>query len=383
MTGLWFLAKFLRYAFPPLFEPPQGFYGISNGALGLAFTGFMMCYAAMQFPSGVLGDRIGGLRVMAAGGMLAGIAAITLIVEAGFALLVLGMLLIGAGTGLHKTVSVTLLARSYPSHTGRAFGIHETFGAAAGIAAPIAAIGFLAWRGWRTLFLVAGIVALCLAAMAAIRIPRRLDRLDAVRSSRPNPSLRRYLDMFRDRQFTLFVLITVLFAFAYNGVVAFLPLYLVDVGRLPVATAGLLYSVLFVASVGPARDGRARRSDGSYTRAGRLHRDRDGRPRGVAGNDRADRTDYRGRGVRHRRAWIPAGPVRVHDVDRTDGRRWRWYRPDAHHVDGRWCALSGDSRYHGGRLGVPACVRPSGALARIGAGACGRVGRVPISLLPV
>lgn len=249
-AGLWFLAKLLRYAFPPLFDPFQAIYGVSNAALGLAFTGFMLCYAAMQFPSGLLGDRFGPVRVMVGGAVVAAAGAIGLIVEAGFALLVVGMLVIGLGTGLHKTVSVTLLARVYPSRTGRALGIHETVGTAAGVVAPVGAIAFLGWTGWRSFFLVGGALALGFAAMAVVRIPPRLAAHGSTPATeRADPPLRSYLGLFRHPRFALFVLVTILFAFAFNGVIAFLPLFLTDVASLPVETAGLMYSLLFAATV--------------------------------------------------------------------------------------------------------------------------------------
>jgi len=63
-----FLGKFVRYAFPPLFEPLQAGYGVIDAAVGAAFSGFMTVYrlsrpsasgldpeavhALAQFPSG-------------------------------------------------------------------------------------------------------------------------------------------------------------------------------------------------------------------------------------------------------------------------------------------------------------------------------------------
>lgn len=243
-SGLWFLAKGLRYAFPPLFEPLQGIYGVSNTELGFAYTGFMICYAAMQFPSGILQDRFGPVRVMATGGAVASIAAIALIIEAGFALLVAVMLVIGTATGLHKTVSIPLLARVYSDHTGRAFGFHETFGSSAGIITPILVLFFLDRTGWRSFYLTAGIVGLLLAGLAILRIPPRLSTPDPA-DREHSPSIFRYVGLFRSPQITAFVILTSLFAFAYNGLVAFLPLYLVDVAGMDVGLAALLYSVLF------------------------------------------------------------------------------------------------------------------------------------------
>lgn len=248
-SGLWFLAKLLRYAFPPLFEPLQAVYPVSTTELGLAFTGFMLCYAAMQFPAGVLGDRIGHVQVMVTGALVAAVAAIALYVEAGFALLVVAMLVIGAGTGLHKTVSVTLLAIVYPSRTGRAIGIHDTVGTAAGVIAPLAAIGVLERAGWRPFFVFVGLLGLVVAGLAAIRIPRRLEARSPSSSTDKQPSLRGYLGYLARPSFAIFTLVTILVAFTYNGVIAFLPLYLAHVVDLSVGTAGLLYSVLFAATV--------------------------------------------------------------------------------------------------------------------------------------
>ncbi len=272
---IWFLAKFLRYAFPPLFEPLQASYGVSNAAVGTAFTGFMVVYAAMQFPSGVLADRLGAVRVVVAGAVLAGAGALVLVVDSPFAVLVGAMLVMGSGTGAHKTVAVRLLSRVYPARTGRALGALDTFGAFGGVVAPAAVVLFLSappalaavlsrlpGADWRAVFLIAGVVALGLAAAFRIRVPRRLSGesdstdgragespTDADDEDRSEPGARDYLDLFRAPRFTAFVGVTVLFSFAYNGTVAFLPLYLAEAGGLDTATANLLYSALFAVSL--------------------------------------------------------------------------------------------------------------------------------------
>ncbi|TYL36668.1 MFS transporter [Natronococcus pandeyae] len=255
-AGIWFLAKFLRYAFPPLFDSFQASYGVSNAALGAAFTGFMLVYAAMQFPSGVLADRLGSVTVVTAGGVVAAAAALALIVDSSFLVLVAAMLAMGAGTGVHKTVAVRLLARVYPARTGRALGVLDTFGAFGGVVAPAAvvaaaALPFLFGDGWRAIFLAAGLLGLGLVVTFRLRVPARTpsaaDHGDAVTHS--GASVRRYATLFRDWRFSAFALLTVLFSFTYNGVVAFAPLYLTQEAGLTQATAGILYSALFVASL--------------------------------------------------------------------------------------------------------------------------------------
>jgi MFS family permease len=253
---VWFFGKFLRYAFPPLFETLEGTYGVSRTALGTAFTGFMIVYAAMQFPSGVLADRVGGVRVIATGGAITGLSALILVVDSPFFVLAGAMVLMGAGTGTTKTVAVDLLSRIYPARTGRALGVFDTVGALAGAAAPAAvvvAIGAPALLGapWRSLFLAGGVTALAVTAAFAWRVPRRLPEkpvaadTDGVESG----SLRAYAALFRRPRFATFVGVTILFSFAYNGAVAFLPLYLVAETTLSSVTANLLFSALFLVSL--------------------------------------------------------------------------------------------------------------------------------------
>ena len=96
---VWFLGKFLRYAFPPLFGTLGDTYSVSRTALGTAFIGFMVVYAALQFPSGALVDRFGGVPVIATGSVPTSPGALALVVDSPFFVLVAAMLLLGAGTG--------------------------------------------------------------------------------------------------------------------------------------------------------------------------------------------------------------------------------------------------------------------------------------------
>ncbi|MEF8779194.1 MAG: MFS transporter [Haloferacaceae archaeon] len=291
-SAIWFLGKFLRYAFPPLFEPLQASYGVSNAAVGSAFTGFMLVYAAMQFPSGVLADRLGSVRVVAGGATLAAAGAVTVAVGsaggalAGFGALVVTMLVMGAGTGAHKTVAIRLLARVYPARTGRTLGAFDTVGALGGVAAPIAVVAFasgpfsaLPGDSWRWLFLAAGVVGVALALAFLRRVPAQLEGRSRANGrgedasaepggseteSEPTLGPRRYLVLFADRRLVAFVAVTLAFSFAYNGLVAFLPLYLTrEAGLAPAAASGL-YSLLFLATFAQLLSGEA--SD----RAGQL-----------------------------------------------------------------------------------------------------------------
>ncbi|ESP87991.1 MFS transporter [Candidatus Halobonum tyrrellensis] len=265
LTALvWFLAKFLRYAFPPLFPRFGVEFGVSNALLGTAYTVMMTVYALMQFPSGALADRLGATKVIVGGGLVAAAGALWLVVPvprgpvfalpwagavpAGFLALVGGMVLVGLGTGAHKTVAVRLLSRTYPARTGRALGVLDTLGAFGGVAAPAAVVLFTDVADWHALFLAGGLAGVGLAAAVLARVPRRVPPTPTDADGGGTPA-GAYLALFRDRRFALFVLVTLCFSFGYNGAVAFLPSFLVAVGDLPTETANLLYSGLFVVSL--------------------------------------------------------------------------------------------------------------------------------------
>ncbi|WP_373188726.1 MFS transporter [Halolamina sp.] len=247
---IWFMAKFLRYAFPPLFGTFQELYGVSNATIGAAFSALMVAYALMQFPSGVLADRRGPVPVITAGAVIAGLGALVLLVAEPFPLLVGGMLLIGLGTGAHKTVAVRLLTVIHPSRTGRALGALDTIAAFGGVAAPAAVVYFL--PNWRGLFLAGALVVLTLAAVFLLRTPKRLPEGESGgtdESGEEGVALRVYARSLSQPRVALFVGVTVAVSFGYNGAVAFLPLYLTESAGLSQAVASALYSGLFVVSL--------------------------------------------------------------------------------------------------------------------------------------
>ncbi|WP_415380245.1 MFS transporter [Halosimplex sp. TS25] len=254
-SSLWFLGKFVRFAFPPLFERLAGVYGVSTATLGGAYSALLLVYALLQFPSGLLADRFSSVTVLGAGGSLAAVGALALAVDGSLVVLVGAMMTIGAGTGTLKTVSVELLARTYPTQTGRALGVFETFGTFGGAAAPAAVVAFagtagLFGAGWRTTFLAAGVAGLCVTAAFVVRVPARLpDATEREAADGGGAPLGEYAVLFRDWRLLVFVAVITLFSFAYNAALAFLPLYLTREAGLASATASFLFSALFVVSL--------------------------------------------------------------------------------------------------------------------------------------
>ncbi len=251
-SGLWFLAKFFRYAFPPLFPTFQVEYGVSNALLGTAFSALMLAYAGMQFPSGALADRFGSVRIIVAGGAVTATTGLLLAVKAPLLVVLAGMVLVGLGTGVHKTVAIRLLSRTYPARTGRSLGIFDTFGSFGGVAAPAVVVVLTDLAGWQMLFFAGGLVGGSLLVGFIRRVPARVgdDGLGPPAEDAPSAGgLARYRPLFAEPTFLAFVAVNALFGFAFNGTVAFLPLFLAEGTGLSQSVANLLYSAFFAVSL--------------------------------------------------------------------------------------------------------------------------------------
>ena len=257
---LWFMVQFLRFVFPPLFETFQSTFAVTNTETGILFTAMMLAYSAVQFPSGVLGDRYGRPLVILVGASVFTMAALLVAASPSFLVVMLGAILIGLGTGPHKAVAIPLLSHKYEDRTGRALGTMDTIGQFGGMVAPLVVVGVLSVFVWQGVFVVGAVVAMALAVTFYV-VVRGDTELRVNGSVSPSvtdddeDSATSYLSVFSDRSLLVFVVVTMLFTFAWNGLSSFFPLFLATEKGLSSGMAGILYSLLFVASVSQAVTG--------------------------------------------------------------------------------------------------------------------------------
>lgn len=215
----------------------------------------------LQFPSGVIADRIGSVQVIIIGAILTGIGSLIVAINSSVIILTVGMIIIGVGTGVHKTVTIGLLSRTYKNNTGRIFGIFDTIGSYGGVGAPTIATLFLVapdpismvlsnilGANWRGVFFLSGFIVIGLAAVFVFIVDS--GTIVSGKNSRENdtPSLTDYINQFKNKRFIIFVMITILFSFSYNGIISFLPLYLTEEVGFSNSSANILYSLVFVVS---------------------------------------------------------------------------------------------------------------------------------------
>lgn len=267
LAAVWFLAKFGRALFPPLFPRFQALYGIGSTETGLLFSVMMGVYGLMQFPSGVLADRTGPARVIGAGLVVTAGAALLVAAAPSYAVLVVAAAAFGLGTGVHKTVEMKALSVIYPARRGGALGVLDTVGFVGSAVAPLAlvALGALALP-WRVAFGLAAVAGVAFVGLNRLYVAPALRAVrgatneadgdgsdatdgtdgDGAATDPDGWGLAPYAREFRRPLVVAFVVVTMLYTTVWSSVAAFLPLYLIEVKGFTGATASLLYGGLMI-----------------------------------------------------------------------------------------------------------------------------------------
>lgn len=267
-TLLWFMVKFLRYLLPPLFDTIQVEYAITDADVGLMYSTLLMTYGVTQFPSGYLSDLLNERIVIITGATTFAVASLLIFVSSPYWSLILAVVVMGVGTGAHKTVAINLVSRLYPNNRGLSLGVMDTVGQSGGVFAPMVVVFVLAYAiPWRLTF-VLGFVLTLLLVIGFHKSVRRQeqqndepDRRDIDRATDlevksadetdendASPGVA-YLKLFRHYHFSAFVVVSTIFTFTWTGFAAFYPLYLTRIGGLSGSVAGILYSLLFFLTV--------------------------------------------------------------------------------------------------------------------------------------
>lgn len=245
----WLFSFGIRLTYPVLVEYVRTDFGISNTIFGLLFTLLMLTYAAMQFPSGMLADHAGEKTVLLLSLLITTTGCVLLTAAPTFYLFALGCIIFGGGTGLYATPQISILTRVFPDRSATAHGIAFASGGI-GTALPVIA-GFIAlhanWRfgfGFVIPFLVLSIVGIGIFA------PTRQSKNAGLGGRSITESVFPVLASIRTSAILLPFIVTVLTAFIFQGLTAFLPVYLTSVKGFTTIQATILYGLFFIAGIG-------------------------------------------------------------------------------------------------------------------------------------
>ncbi len=253
---LFFLGWVFMYADRSILAPVQEevrlHFDITNAQVGLISSVFFIVYVLMQVPSGILGDRMGRVKLILIGFVifgistgLTGLAGLTQV----FGLLLLARALSGLGEGLYYGPQYATSGETTPRRY-RALGIGIiNSGQGVGTALGLVVSGFITFTlgwGWQATFLIFAVPTLLVGFLIYALVPDR-------KPSAPATTLRQEKDRFAsllcDRR------LLAAFAMLFTGVYGFfvmvtwLPTYLTRVWGVQESSAGWVASIVFLVAI--------------------------------------------------------------------------------------------------------------------------------------
>ena len=192
IVGLAYILSFFhRFAPAAISGDLQQAFSASGAALGGLAATYFYVYTVMQIPTGVLADTLGPRRIVAIGGVIAGIGSIMFGLADTLSAASVGRLLVGLG------VSVTFIsllklnaAWFHDRHFATMTGLSILLGNVGSLLAASPLAWVLAFTSWRTVFVAVGGLSLLLAVLAWLLVRdhpgeaglpslREIDGLDA------------------------------------------------------------------------------------------------------------------------------------------------------------------------------------------------------------
>jgi MFS transporter, FSR family, fosmidomycin resistance protein len=206
-------------------------FGLSFVQVGLLRTAYSGAMAAFQIPAGLLAERWGEARLLAAGTAATALGFIAAGFSGGYLALLGCLLAAGLGSGVQHPLSSTLVSNAYDDGGRRtALGTYNFSGDLGKVAVPAAvafAVPWLGWRGAVESFAAIGLAAAVLVLLALTNLKIGHVPVPIESSERPSGSDWGIRDL---RGFQALSLIQVIDSSTRTGLLTFLPFLLIAKG---------------------------------------------------------------------------------------------------------------------------------------------------------
>ncbi|HEY3845946.1 MAG TPA: MFS transporter [Acetobacteraceae bacterium] len=214
----------LIYVMLPIWQTE---FALSYTALGLLRMLFAGAMATLQVPVSLLARRMGGPLLLALGTAVAGGAYLAIgLTGAGFVVLVLALLVGGAGAATQHPIGSSLVAAAYASTGARGpLGTYNFAGDLGKMALPAATAWLVGLMPWRSALGAIGTLGLIAAALILLLLPRGA-RIAAAADAVPVPQPAEASQPRQRGGFPLLFAIGVLDSGTRMGFLAFLPFVL-------------------------------------------------------------------------------------------------------------------------------------------------------------
>jgi len=225
---------------PPLLPLMIKEFKLNYFEAGLVSTCSSLAYCGLQYPIGYLADRFGRKNVIVFGQLWSAVICFLLLLVGDFGRLLILLLLLGVGNGMHFIPSAALISDCYPpAKRGKALSIYFSAQAISLIAAPVFAVPLGESYNWRVPFAAIGVFEVFVALLFFVVVKEPPREQSTQNAARGNPINRRNLRVGVVSHLTGYVFATTNFVPTFLSLKFALDLY----------TAGVLYSTLSMALI--------------------------------------------------------------------------------------------------------------------------------------
>lgn len=239
----------IRVVVPVLLPQMKGEFALTNTTAGMLVSAMWIAYAVAQLPGGALGDRFGERRVLALSMVTSAVGVLITISTPFLGIFVLGVVLTGFGTGLFGTTRITVVTDIYPDRGSTVIGVGNAAGNLGNVVLPLVATGLLNWFTWR------GGLGVTIPVFAVLTVGLWWVIPDFTSPPADETVLTKggaigaVVSSITGRAVLVGTAGMVLWAFIYQGFVAFFPTYLITSKGLTQGTAAVIYGIFFFGGV--------------------------------------------------------------------------------------------------------------------------------------
>ncbi|WP_458187941.1 MFS transporter [Haladaptatus sp. NG-WS-4] len=238
----YFGVRFIEFVVSIVFADIKTALDLPPLVIGLAVAASTITYAAVQLPSGALGDQFGERSVILASLGLTGVGSIVLAASPSGVFVVLGMALAGFVSGAYYSPATSLLTDLF-DETGRVIGIHRLGAQFVGFTGPLVGVVGAVY-GWRVVLLLGAAVAF--PALVGFRFfVRPRPPVQPAASLREQISPETTFDLLSRPSIAFTTGLAAIAQFADTATFSFLPLLLREYHGVSIELAGVLFTVYF------------------------------------------------------------------------------------------------------------------------------------------
>src|SRR5688500_12092822 len=170
----YFLSFFFRNVNAVISRDLSSEFALTPSDLGFLTAMYLLSFAAFQLPLGVLLDRYGPRRVVAALMCVAAAGALVFALARDFTMLSLGRALIGLGVSAGLMGAIKAFTLWFPlSRLASLNGLYLAAGGLGGLSATAPAEALVGPFGWRALFVLLAVLSLVAAVLVFFVVPEK------------------------------------------------------------------------------------------------------------------------------------------------------------------------------------------------------------------